>query len=269
MMSEYFQALLDGDIDKAEELRRLGIPNKLVKFFQLDDTEMDEKRLRSLAKNELWLSNVSKFNDPYELKGMVIDRRKLEDSGCSEAEINSLRELLNFSDYGVSCLSANSVDYLPMWAYYTNNHRGFCVEYEVVGKGCIWEVAYEDKRIKLASIARQFSEALETKTKSEELDRRIRFYTSILIHCLLVKSLSWRHENEYRVIWDIDGKDGMCFPAAKFGLKPARIITGVNCSKKSIDRINAISNDLSLGNVYTSRLIEEEEYSLEIARYSV
>lgn len=268
MKGEYYQALLSGDIDKADELRRLEIPNKLVKFFQLDDSEMDEKRLGSLEKNELWLSNTSRFNDPYELKGMVIDREKLEDSGCSEADINTLQELLNFSDYGVSCLSANPVDYLPMWAYYTNNHRGFCVEYEVMSTGYIWEVSYEAKRIKLASIAQQFNEALETKNENKESARKAQFYGSILIHCLSMKSSSWSHEKEYRVIRDIRGKGGMCFPVAELGLKPARIIAGVNCTEGSIDRINAISNNLGLGNVYVSRL-SEEEYSLEIAKYGL
>lgn len=41
---------------------------------------------------------------------------------------NYYQNIFDFSDYGITCLSSNSVDYLPMWAYYTNNHKGFCVE---------------------------------------------------------------------------------------------------------------------------------------------
>ena len=71
------------------------------------------------------------MNDPYEFKGMLIDGQKLRDKGYKDSDIEAFQTIFDFEDYGITCLSANSADYLPMWAYYTNNHKGFCIEYDV------------------------------------------------------------------------------------------------------------------------------------------
>lgn len=79
----------------------------------------------------------------------LLDRQKMRESGYTDNIIDSYEKLFDFRDYGITCLSANDIDYLPMWAYYTNNHKGFCIEYEVIKKDCIHEVLYEPERIKV------------------------------------------------------------------------------------------------------------------------
>lgn len=41
---------------------------------------------------------------------------------------------------------------MPMWAFYANNGRGFCIEYEVIYSNQIHKVFYEPDRIPLARI---------------------------------------------------------------------------------------------------------------------
>ena len=53
-------------------------------------------------------------------------------------------------------LSGNSFNCLPMWAYYTNNYRGYCVEYDVIVPDIFFKVAYEPERIPVASIISNF-----------------------------------------------------------------------------------------------------------------
>lgn len=99
---------------------RLNIENRLVKFIWLDGSESDHKKFFSLGRNEIWFVQKDYLNDPYEYKGMLLDRNKLLNAGYSNDIIDYYQQLFDFSDYGITCLSANSIDYLPMWAYYTN-----------------------------------------------------------------------------------------------------------------------------------------------------
>lgn len=85
-INKYFELLYKGKIKKAEQYRQSEIPTKLIKFIWLDGngTESDEKKLASLEKEEIWFSHISKLNDPYEFKGMRLDKDKLRNAGYSE-----------------------------------------------------------------------------------------------------------------------------------------------------------------------------------------
>ena len=92
---------------------------------------------------------------------MIVDRQKLRNAGYSQERIDVYKKLLDLENCGITCLSDNQIDYLPMWAYYTNNHKGFCVEYDICKKSCIHEVMYETERIKIASLFIQSKEAVK------------------------------------------------------------------------------------------------------------
>lgn len=153
--------------------------------------------------------------------------------------------IFDLNDYGVTCLSSNSIDYLPMWAYYTNNHKGFCVEYEVIKKNCIHEVLYEPERIKVASLIIECIKAIKSGQK-EKAD----LYAKIFLQNLFIKAKSWEHEKEYRIVYQIDkNSKGMNVPVYKLGMKTSRIVAGMNCSEDNKKKLNEISNSLGLGNV--------------------
>lgn len=58
----------------------------------------------------------------------------------------------------------------------------------------------------------------------------------------------------------------MNIPVSNLGLRTSRIVAGINCSKNDIVRLNEISNELGLGNVYKSR-VHSEKYTLDYIRW--
>ena len=75
-INEYFQLLLEGKEQEAEKVRISTIPNKLIKFIWLDESEKDDLKFLTLKKDEMWFANKDLLNDPYEYKGMLIDKEK-------------------------------------------------------------------------------------------------------------------------------------------------------------------------------------------------
>ena len=149
-----------------------------------------------------------------------------------------------------------------MWAYYTNNHKGFCVEYEVIKKNCIHEVLYEPERIKVASLIIECIKAIKSGQK-EKAD----LYAKIFLQNLFIKAKSWEHEKEYRIVYQIDkNSKGMNVPVYKLGMRTSRIVACINCSEDNKKKLNEISKSLGLGNVYISK-IHPEEYKMNCMRY--
>jgi hypothetical protein len=264
-IDEYLQLLFEGKMGAAKAVRFSTIPDKLIKFIWLDDSDSDDKKFLSLKRNEIWFAQKDLLNDPYEYKGMLLDRNRMHNAGYSNDIIDYYQQLFDFSDYGITCLSANSIDYLPMWAYYTNNHRGFCVEYEVIKKDCIHEVLYEPERIKVASLIFQCRDAIK-KAIILGQGEQAEFYSTLFLQNLFIKAKSWKHEKEYRIVYPLDNDIGMNIPVSNLGLRTSRIVAGINCSKNDIVRLNEISNELGLGNVYKSR-VHSEKYTLDYIRW--
>ena len=264
-INEYLQLLSEGKVDEARKVRFSTILSKLIKFIWLDEAEKDEKKFLSLQREEIWFAQKDLLNDPYEYKGILLDRKKLSEAGYSPDVIEKYQTLFDFSDYGITCLSANSIDYLPMWAYYTNNHKGFCVEYNVIKKDCIHEVLYEPERIKVASLIFQSREAIKKAITSGHREQA-EFYSTIFLQNLFIKAKSWEHEKEYRIVYPLDNSIGMNVSVSDLGLRTSRIIAGINCSENNIIKLNDISNELGLGNVYKSR-IHSEKYTLDYIRW--
>ena len=184
----------------------------------------------------------------------------MSEAGYSPDVIEKYQILFDFSDYGITCLSSNNMDYLPMWAYYTNNHKEFCVEYEVIKKDCIHEVLYEPERIKVASLILQSGDAII----SGQVEKA-NFYSNLFLQNLFIKAKSWEHEKEYRIVYPLDeNSKGMNVPIHRLGMRTSRIVAGINCSEDN-KKLNEISNSLGLGNVYTSR-IHPEQYTIDYVR---
>ena len=57
----------------------------------------------------------------------------------------------------------------------------------------------------------------------------------------------------------------MNIPVSDLGLRTSRIVVGIKCSENNIIRLNDISNELGLGNVYKSR-VHSEKYTLDYIR---
>ncbi len=94
---------------------------------------------------------------------------------------------------GIACLSEEP-DSILMWSHYANNHRGFCVAYNLLGLNQKLQfsavpVLYTQDRVCLRSIP------LDQDTLNKET-------MSLFIQSLTSKSPEWSYEKEWRIIRD-------------------------------------------------------------------
>ncbi len=257
---EYIEMITNGEREEAEAFRKSFVPQALSKFISLsEDEEENEKKYYSLENNMLWFSSTDKINDPYEFKGFYVDEELSYKSGLTKEQIFRLNEYIKIK-CGIVSFSARDVGFLPMWAYYTNNNKGFCVEYEVFDASNIYPVLYIPFRINIAYMIR----VLEEESTSSHRYNVAKNYISEYIY---IKGDDWKHEKEYRIVMDISNETGENKCINMLGIKVKRIVAGINCSRKSVLRLNEISNKIGCGNVYVARL-SKRKYSIEIERYN-
>lgn len=212
-------------------------PTFLYKYYSDKPT-----KLEAVQDNKMWYSAPYKFNDAFDCD-LFVDENAIftsfahlasHDRGVRagspawrrlkqtiHAQACSMRT--TFEDMkvttGISCLSEldNS---LLMWAHYANNHRGMCVEYELLEinrqlKFSPIPVVYSDEKVRISSIRQE----------KIEVDA-----TRFLIESLTTKSTEWSYEKEWRIIrdnvacglkWDVEEKGALLDM-----IRPSSVILG-------------------------------------------
>lgn len=231
----------------------IGKPEYLFRFVSLSGKRKDtKKKLYSLKNNYIWFSDPAMLNDPFECKALLVDYDQLLKEGRSKEEVDEVKYMLERM-----CLIASFTDNietnLPMWAYYANNHGGFCIKYKVEKPEKIFNVDCREQREPATETIKKLLDAYnigKDQTKSIEEQGRAQLIMQLSIRVLRenyrIKHLSWAHENEYRAIHMRDKSDlsaGKNVPADEVGLTIVAIYTGVNCCyhgkiKKIADRLN-------------------------------
>ncbi|WP_458398213.1 DUF2971 domain-containing protein [Anaerotignum sp.] len=182
-------------------------PVYLYKYYS-DSIE----KLDAVKNQKMWYSAPCNFNDVFDCDisidengvfnsavQMIPDKRGVRPGSLMwrqlkqtiHLEIRSLRDTFESMKMtmGISCLS-ESENSLLMWAHYANNHRGICVEYELmeINKQLGFSpvpVIYSDERVALHSINQ---ETVEEDT------------LNVFIKSLTSKSSEWSYEKEWRII---------------------------------------------------------------------
>ena len=256
-MIKYLNLIEQGNFEEARKYRKSLVPDKLTKFVSLsDDINMNEKKLKTLSEEKIWVSSVSELNDPYEFNCLYINKQKFIENDYDPKLIEHFENMLNDmkKEYGIVSLTANSFNSLPMWAYYANNYQGYCIEYEVIRNDAIFQVQYEPERIPIASIISYFlNDFINMRKQGKLTDPSVEKYVYFLEIQLFLKHESWKHENEYRIIYpltdniyDVTGAvNGKLISISDVGLKTKRIIVGYNCKKENINKLNNISKKLN------------------------
>lgn len=129
---------------------------------------------------------------------------------------------------------------MPMWAYYANNHQGFCVEYKLseTQKNLIYPVFYEDKRIKGNWIIGNLLASYEKMNTSMSGEKKedFYFYLQTLFLTSSIKHTSWRHEKEYRII---------NMSEQYHSLPPNKIYIGAKCKDEYKEQLINIGKESS------------------------
>lgn len=218
-------------------------PTSLYKYYS-DKVE----RLETIKKNKMWYSAPCNFNDVFDSDlgtnedalfqsalQMIPDKRGIRPGSLMWKQLKAqlhgqFRSLQgDFADLrtrmGIACLSEED-DSLLMWAHYANNHRGLCVEYELMGI---------NKELGFTPVPVIYSEsrACFRSLDQEALKRDVQ---AVFIESITSKSPEWCYEKEWRIIrddtscgdqWDTD-KKGALLPM----IRPTSIALGCEAPKE-------------------------------------
>lgn len=275
---DYFKALhilnmADSGAVQAEVFKtiyqvvRLHVPNVLYKYYSVsDDESLNMKKFQTLSDGKIYMSDIKDFNDPFDGKGFFYDAAKLSDIDRLNPHGGRLIDDFNSFIKG-TCLTANGVQSMPMWAHYSNNHRGFCVSYDTEAnidlKSNTFPVQYTDERLDVTSLMRKKAiYACGEIDRQSALGRKtilLDDYMIIFMALLLcnVKHASWSYEKEFRCTTSAIAP-GMPFIEAK----PKEIYVGMHCNPNHTKRLKEIGDSWNIP-VYKMAFDEcSEKYEL-------
>lgn len=183
----------------------MEIPKKIYKY----ESFKNEYSLPNLRNNNIYLSDPSNFNDPFDsnIPYSIIEMNKEEMEqlvknhkiGTREDIIGKEEIIKNITSkytkkiidsikntkFGVCCFSGKNDDIL-MWSHYSHNHTGFCLEFSttIFPFNLIQKVNYE-KNALVINLNKHFISG----TPDEQL-----------YELLLTKYISWEYEEEWRLL---------------------------------------------------------------------
>ncbi|MBN2892257.1 MAG: DUF2971 domain-containing protein [Bacteroidales bacterium] len=206
----------------------------------------------SLKNKTIQISKPTATNDPFECHSAMVEMGNIEkyanflmDSLHSDWSIAKRRKarsvyVHNYKKYGIKHVIekertrlafasfSKSCTVIPLWAYYSNNHTGICLCYEV------------DKHVNLEG-QDYFAMVVNYQEEMEKLfisEKDIDFYKKWLTR----KSIEWQHEREVRLVnlkhfTDLE-KQRLIYP--KNSLK--KIIFGLNTLQEDVEEVIEIVN---------------------------
>lgn len=225
------------------------LPKKIYKYYALGkDKKNDQRRLDTLRNNAIWSSIPSMLNDPFECRFTYLDGEELDKAGFTTESIElwdmimeQVRQCLT-----TICFTQNPND-MPMWAHYANEHKGFCIEYEIVDTNNLYPVIYSENKLNARGQIVETIYGLFVKEATIH-DKAIMFKHLILL--CTYKDKSWESEHEIRAVFlnrqcEITNKGRRC-SCREIGIKPIKIYIGVQCSEEHKEQLISIAEELRI-----------------------
>ena len=262
---QFLASRIEGERELSDKKKYDILPASLFRY-----EKATYERLKTLENNELYMSSVVSFNDPFDCKGFYWNTNDIYEyskNNCQYSRLSKDEIELHFkkiSDYTtkylkIACFSENNHN-LPMWGNYADNRKGFCVEYnfkelkidsEFVKQ--LYPVFYQEERLDLTFTMKELMDATVKNTIHPILD--FLYYKNLLKHS------SWEYEQEWRLIFT-----GQEDNLVKMPIKPTMIYAGDQCSEENLEELLRISKKLSCGLIQlkpagfdTSKFIFEEK----------
>lgn len=239
---KYIDLISEERYEEATLYKSSCIPDVLYKYCWLDDNEeKNGQRLSTLANGQIYLSPLNQFNDPFEGKAFIFNEDTPRPKGWT---IETFRDFVKqINNHARICCFTNADEKqqnMPMWAYYANNHRGFCVAYKISPehKRFIFPVSYDPCRVDgtafICNLILGIIQMIQEGKDTSQMPGEVSAYNHLAYLSLTYKHASWKHEKEFRALVPIDC--GMHFPLA-----PYKIYIGMNCSKEHEARLIEIA----------------------------
>lgn len=233
------------------QIVRLHIPDTLYKYYSLSSrAESNEKKFQTLLKCKIYLSDIKDFNDPFDGKGFFYNPKQLVN--IERLKPHGGRWIEDFNTYiKATSLTANSIQSMPMWAHYSNNHAGFCVSYDMKSNPKLssytFPIQYISERLDVTSFMREQAQKIcdEIDKQISEGKKEIAFNDlSVIFMTLLLcnlKHTSWSYEKEFRCTTAANAA-GMPFIEAR----PKEIYVGMQCNPTHEERLKSIASTLKI-----------------------
>jgi len=230
---------------------RKELPRKIYKYYQLsDDSTGNKRRLDSIRNNTIWASTCFEFNDPFECQYLYLNEIDLLEMGITNPEeakklwdsiMGQIQQRIT-----TICFTKNPND-MPMWAHYANEHKGFCVEYEVDNDKNLYPVFYSQNRMKAQSL---FIELIYCFFNKDNNGKGLSALLKYIMLTSAFKDKSWESEHEIRAIFinsidDMTSK-GRLFDCNTIGVHPTKIFIGAKCSSEHEEELVEIANELQI-----------------------
>jgi|SRR5271170_1501932 len=202
----------DSQLEKALDMKAEHMPKHIYRY----QSDVDSRR-KSLATDKIWLSSPDKWNDPYDCEFIISDagveaeaHQRLEKeftganpellaigkSKASQLVSEKLSEIKKWKQLCKACCFNEDPTSMLMWGHYADNHRGFCIEYDLEGpkaeqfRHSLYTVVYCDKPYDLTPWAKSLVNGSSLGV----------FNPHGPILALIHKFVGWEYEREWRSI---------------------------------------------------------------------
>ena len=235
--------------DTIFKVLKLYLPNILYKYYSLNENmDLNNQKFETIKNQNLSTAETKALNDTFESKAFYYDPNKLMKFKPLDKVDGHLID--DFSDYvRIASLTGNGTDSMPMWAHYANNHKGFCVSYDLSEninlelRSVTFPVQYTNKRIDITSIMEHTVINILNRISSSTvnqimLDDMLMIYAPIFLSN--IKHDFWNYENEFRIT--VGNDKNMKYINAI----PKAFFLGIKCEKKNRERLQEIAVDLKI-----------------------
>lgn len=257
----FIEKYFKNDEDKTYwlEYKNNKIPDSLFKYTCANNHVYD-----LISDDLLFLPKIEILNDPYEIQlfydiekiakefsfkhrkvvkkkigGTIIEAEYFKNMEPEDKnELNDIIHEINKTiknKMSITCLAERN-DINPMWAHYTNNHKGICIEYDL--KNC------ENTFLKTLCFPINY---VEKNDNTEDLIRAIVYKDfekeDFLLKTAITKSKDWEYENEWRIVFLENNTYYTDYYSNKHYttfIKPKSIFLGLNIDKKIKEKIKDI-----------------------------
>lgn len=164
----------------------------LFKFKSAKTIEDLTRDIQTMMNDEIWFSGIDYLNDPFE---KVYSTKMLEEYDGTEQIVTDFfipfqKDIDEyFKKVGILSLCKENTN-LVMWSHYADNHKGYCVEYnlnsniinqlnfENEDEVFLMKVEYEDTPLDFLSLPSNFQFYLRRKSKLWEYENEFRYISS-------------------------------------------------------------------------------------------
>ncbi|MNW41858.1 hypothetical protein D3C74_190120 [compost metagenome] len=235
------------------QITRLHIRDVLYKYVSLtDDENLNNLKMQTLSEQKIFLADSRDFNDPFDNKAFYYRNEELKQFDELRPFDGRLGDEIMFNSRAAS-LSAAGFNSMPMWAHYANNHKGFCIAYNMNEadnlnlKSSTLPIQYTDIRVDITDIMvktvdyilKQKHRQMSQGSKRILIDDLMIVYTTVFLQN--IKQSSWQYEMEFRCS---AGNTSIGMPFIK--AKPFEIYVGEKCTPIHFDNLFKISHELKV-----------------------